>query len=182
MPLKNEYGGEVLVERLVAPHEVKFGESFLVRVVAWSAKDTTGRLSLYRDGEFVGAQPVKLSAGKNVFAYQQSIDQGGFHIFQARLEAPDDVIEENNRGVGAVAVRGRPRVLYVEKDRDQGANLLNALRAQNLDVEIVGSDALPRSMQALTEYDSIILSNISALRVTKPQMNFAATSGTRGAV
>jgi len=169
-PLKNKYAGEVLVERLVVPQEVKFGESFMVRVVAWSAKDATGRISLYRDGEFVGAQPVKLSAGKNVFAYQQSIDQGGFHIFQARLGAPDDVIEENNRGVGLVAVRGRPRVLYVEKDRDQGANLLNALRAQNLQVEMVGFEGLPSSMEGLTQYDSIILSNISALRVSKPQM------------
>ena len=175
VPLKNDYAGEVLVERLVVPQEVKFGESFLVRVVAWSAKETSGRLSLYRDGEFVGAQPVALTAGKNVFAYQQSIDQGGFHIFQARLESPDDVIEENNRGVGLVAVRGRPRVLYVEKDRDQGANLLNALRTQNLQVEMVGPESLPSTMEGLTQYDSVILSNISALRVTKPQMELLRT-------
>ncbi len=170
MPLKNDLAGEVLVERLVVPQEVKFGESFLVRVVAWSAREATGRISLYRDGAFVGAQPVKLTPGKNVFAYQQSIDQGGFHIFQARLEAPDDVVEENNRGVGLVAVRGRPHVLYVEKDRDQGAHLLNALRTQNLQVEMVGPEALPTTMEGLTRYDSIILSNISALRVTKAQM------------
>ncbi len=170
VPLMNDHGGEVLVERLVVPQEVKFGESFLVRIVAWSAKENSGRISLYRDGEFVGAQPVKLTPGKNVFAYQQSIDQGGFHIFQARLEAPDDVVEENNRGVGLVAVRGRPRVLYVEKDRDQGAHLLNALRAQNLQAEMVGVEALPTTMDGLTRYDSIILSNISALRLAKPQM------------
>ncbi len=170
VPLKNEYAGEVLVERLVVPQEVKFGESFVVRVVAWSARETTGRISLYRDGEFVGAQPVKLTPGKNVFAYQQSIDQGGFHIFQARLEAADDVIEENNRGIGLVAVRGRPRVLYVEKDRDQGAHLLNALRTQNLQVEMVGPEALPSSMEGLTRYDSVILSNISSLRISRGQM------------
>jgi len=170
VPLKNEYGGEVLVERLVVPSEVKFGESFLVRVVAWSAKETGGRLSLYRDGEFVGAQPVKLTAGKNVFSYQQSINQGGFHMFQARLEAPDDVIEENNRGIGLVAVRGRPRVLYVEKDRDQGTNLLKALRTQSLQVEMVGPEGLPKTADGLNKYDSIILSNVSALRVSKRQM------------
>lgn len=175
VPLKNDYAGEVLVERLVVPQEVKFGESFLVRVVAWSAQGTTGRLSLYRDGEFVGAQPVRLTAGKNVFAYQQSIDQGGFHVFQARLEAPDDVVEENNRGVGLVAVRGRPRVLYVEKDRDQGAHLLKALRAQNLQVEMVGAGGLPATMEGLTRYDSIILSNVSALRVPKPQLELLRT-------
>jgi Mg-chelatase subunit ChlD len=170
VPLKNDYGGEVLVERLVVPPEVKFGESFLVRVVAWSAKETSGRLSLYRDGDFVGAQAVKLTAGKNVFSYQQAIDKGGFHMFQARLEAPDDGIEENNRGIGLVAVRGRPRVLYVEKDRDQGINLLNALRSQSLEVEMVGPEALPKSMDGLNKYDSVILSNISALRVSKRQM------------
>ena len=170
VPLKHDYGGEVLVERLVIPAEVKFGESFLVRVVAWSAKETSGRLSLYRDGAYVGVQGVKLVPGKNVFAYQQAIDQGGFHVFQARLEAPDDVVEENNRGIGVVAVRGRPRVLYVEKDRDQGANLLNALKSQNLQVEMVGPEALPTGMDGLNKYDSVILSNVSALRISKPQM------------
>lgn len=170
VPLRSEHPTEALVERLVVPQEVKFGESFLVRIVAWSAKAASGRLSLYRDGEFVGAQPVKLSPGKNVFSYQQSIDQGGFHIFQARLETPDDPLQENKRGVGVVAVRGRPKVLYVEKDRDQGANLLRALRTQNLQAEMVGVEALPTSMEGLTQYDSIILSNISALRLTKAQM------------
>ncbi|HYL81409.1 MAG TPA: VWA domain-containing protein, partial [Candidatus Acidoferrum sp.] len=170
VPLRSDHPTEALVERLVLPQEVKFGESFLVRIVAWSAKAASGRLSLYRDGEFVGAQPVKLTPGKNVFSYQQSIDQGGFHIFQARLETPDDPLQENKRGVGVVAVRGRPRVLYVEKDRDQGANLLRALRTQNLQVEMVGVEALPASMEGLTQYDSIILSNISALRLTKAQM------------
>ena len=169
-PLRNEYGGEVLVERLVVPQEVKFGESFLVRIVAWSARETAGRISLYRDGEFVGAQPVRLTPGKNVFAYQQSIDQEGFHLFQVRLESSEDVIEENNRGVGVVAVRGRPRVLYVEKDRDQGAHLLNALRTQNLQVEMVGPEGLPTTMAGLTKYDSVILSNVSSLRMTKTQL------------
>jgi Ca-activated chloride channel homolog len=175
VPQRNEYGGEVLIERLVVPQEVKFGESFLVRVVAWSARETGGRLSLYRDGEFVGAQPVKLAAGKNVFAYQQAVDRGGFHVFQARLEAPDDVIAENNRGIGLVAVRGKPRVLYVEKDRDQGANLLNALRTQNLQVEMVGPEALPTTLEGFNKYDSVILSNISALRITKRQMELVRT-------
>jgi uncharacterized membrane protein len=171
VPLRDDHAGEVLIERLVVPQEVKFGESFLVRVVAWSAGNTAGRISLYRDGEFVGAQPVKLAAGKNVFSYQQSVDQGGFHIYQARLETPSDLGQENNRGAGVVAVRGKPRVLYVEKDRDRGTNLLSALRAQNMQVEMVGAEALPTAMEGLTQYDSIILSNISALRMTKAQMD-----------
>ncbi|HXZ43539.1 MAG TPA: VWA domain-containing protein [archaeon] len=170
VPLKSDREAEPLVETLVLPQEVKFGESFLVRIVAWSPRETSGRISLYRDGGFVGAEPVKLKPGKNVFAYQQSIDQGGFHVFQARLETPDDLVQENKRGVGVVAVRGRPRVLYVEKDKDQGANLLRALRTQNLQVEMVGPQALPTTMGELTQYDSVILSNVSALSMKKGQM------------
>ena len=171
VPLQSDREAEPLVESLVVPQEVKFGESFLVRIVAWSPRETTGKISLYRDGQFVGVEPVELTPGKNVFAYQQSVDQGGFHVFQARLETPDELVQENKRGVGVVAVRGRPRVLYVEKDRDQGANLLRALRAQNLQVEMVGPQTLPTTMEVLTQYDSIILSNISALNMTKGQMD-----------
>ena len=36
------------------------------RVAAWCARDNDGRVSLYRDGEFVGAQPIRLKQGKNV--------------------------------------------------------------------------------------------------------------------
>ena len=35
---------------------------------------------------------------------------------------------------------------------------------------MVGAEALPTTMEGLTQYDSIILSNISALRMTKAQM------------
>jgi Ca-activated chloride channel homolog len=170
VPLKDDHKGEVLVERVIAPAEVKFGESFLLRVAAWSAQASSGRLSLYRDGQFVGSQPIKLAAGKNVFTYQQSLEQGGFHLYQARIEAPEDVIEENNRGLAAVAVRGKPKVLYVERDRDQGASLLNALRAQNLDVDIAAPEAIPGSLDGLNKYDSVILSNVSAAKVGKTKM------------
>ena len=170
VPLKEERKGEVLVEQVIVPPEVKFGESFLLRVAAWSASETKGRLSLYRDGQFVGSQPIKLTAGKNVFSYQQSLEQGGFHVYQARIESPDDAIEENNRGIAAVAVRGKPKVLYVERDRDQGANLLNALRAQNLDVDIVAPDGVPASLEGLGKYDAVIVSNVSATRLGKRRM------------
>ena len=32
-------------------------------MVAWSLKDTQGRLSLFRNGEFLGSQGVRLNAG-----------------------------------------------------------------------------------------------------------------------
>ncbi len=170
LPVGGADQGEVLVEQMSVPQEVKQGEPFVVRITAWSTREAAGKLFLYRDGDFVGSRAVRLTQGKNIFSYQEALDAAGFHVYQARLEVPGDIIEENNRAVGVVAARGRPQVLYIEKDREQGRHLADALRAQNIRVEQAPLDGIPRGLARLSEYDALILSNVSALRLTKQQM------------
>src|SRR5262249_19312833 len=76
----------VVAGGLWLPHEVKFGEPFQTKVVVWSHKETEGRLSLFRNSEFLGSQVVRLSAGKNVFSYRQSLDTSGIHVYQAAID------------------------------------------------------------------------------------------------
>src|SRR5213083_3418394 len=140
---------EVVAESLLLPREVKFGEPFQAKVVAWSQAETQGRLSMFRNGEFLGSQVVKLNAGKNVFAYRQSLERSGIHIYQAALDVEGDIIEENNRAVGTVVVRGRPQVLLVEKDRSQAQALTAALRAQHIDVDLVEAERIPKDAAGL---------------------------------
>lgn len=170
VPLALPFAEEVVVEQLLLPSEVKFGESFHARVVVSSVRETTGRLALYRNGEFVGSQGIKLAPGKNVFTYRQALEQSGVHVYQVHLEGDADTIEENNRAVGMTVVRGRPRVLYVEKDRPQARHLVAALRAQHIDVDLVGPDGLPKDRGALEKYDGVVLSNVSSLKLTGAQM------------
>ena len=155
---------------MVLPQEVKFGEPFQARVVAWSHKDTQGRISLFRNGEFLGSQVVRLSAGKNVFSYRQSLDQSGIHVYQAAIEVDGDTIEDNNRAVGTVVVRGRPQVLLADKDKGHAASLAGALRSQNIEVTVVEPAGVPRDMAGLQKYDGVILSNVSSLKLTRDQM------------
>ncbi|MFQ5521202.1 MAG: VWA domain-containing protein, partial [Candidatus Methylomirabilia bacterium] len=170
VPLALTFPQEVVVESLLLPSEVKFGEPFYAKVVAWTQRDTEGRLSLYRNGEFVGSQAVRLTAGKNVFAYRQSLEQSGIHVFQAAIEVQGDTIAENNRALGTVVVRGRPKVLLAEKDRARAQALSAALRAQHIDVDVREAQAIPRDTPGLQEYDGVILSNISSLKLTQRQM------------
>ena len=109
VPAPLTFSQEVVVESMVLPQEVKFGEPFQAKVVAWSQAETQGRLSLYRNAEFLGSQVVRLLPGKNVFTYRQSLEQSGIHVYQAALDVDGDTIEENNRAVGTLVVRGRPR-------------------------------------------------------------------------
>lgn len=170
VPAPLTFEQEVIADSLVLPQEVKFGEPFQARVVAWSLKDTEGRLSLFRNGQFIGSQVVRLSAGKNVFSYRQSLDASGIHVYQASLEVDGDTIEENNRAVGTVVVRGRPQVLLAEKDRSHAQSLAAALRSQNIDVTVVEASQIPKDMAGLQKYDGIVLSNVSSLKLTRAQM------------
>jgi len=170
VPAPLTFSQEVVVESMLLPQEVKFGEPFHAKVVAWSQADTQGRLSLFRNGEFLGSQVVRLSAGKNVYTYRQALEQSGIHVYQAAIEVEGDTIEENNRAVGTVVVRGRPLVLMAEKDRTQGQALAAALRTQHVDVELVEPDRIPKDVAGLGKYDGVILSNVSSLKLTKKQM------------
>ena len=151
VPAPLTFKQEVVVESMLLPREVKFGEPFQAKVVAWSQAETQGRLSMFRNGEFLGSQVVKLNAGKNVFAYRQSLEQSGIHVYQAALDVEGDIIEENNRAVGTVVVRGRPQVLLVEKDKSQAQALTAALRAQHVDVELVEAERIPKDAAGSAE-------------------------------
>jgi Ca-activated chloride channel homolog len=170
VPAPLTFPQEVVVESMVLPQEVKFGEPFEAKVVAWSQAEAQGRLSLYRNAEFLGSQVVRLSPGKNIFTYRQSLEQRGIHVYQAAIEVDGDTIEENNRAVGTVVVRGRPQVLLAEKDPAQAQALAAALRSQHVDVTVVAADRIPKDMAGLQKYDGLILSNVSSLKMTKPQM------------
>lgn len=161
---------EVVAEELLLPREVKFGEPFNARVVAWSQRDTAARIALYRNGQFIGSQQVKLTAGKNIFSYRQSLDKEGVQVYQAAIESEGDTIIENNRAVGTVLVHGRPQVLLADKDRGHAASLAAALRAQQLEVTLVEPGGIPRDLAGLQKYDGIILSNVSAIQLDRQRM------------
>ncbi|MBI2555088.1 MAG: VWA domain-containing protein [Candidatus Rokubacteria bacterium] len=170
VPTPLTFTQEVVLESMLLPQEVKFGEPFDAKVVAWSQQDTQGRLSLFRNGEFLGSQVLRLSAGKNVFAYRQSLDQSGIHVYQAAIDVEGDTIEENNRAVATIVVRGRPQVLLAEKDRTHAQALSAALRAQHIDVTVIDPEGIPKDPAGLQKYDGLILSNVSSLKLTKKQM------------
>ncbi|HWP34074.1 MAG TPA: VWA domain-containing protein, partial [Thermodesulfobacteriota bacterium] len=170
VPLAAPGTDEVLVESVIVPPEVKVGESFDVRVVLRSRQAGRGRLSLVRNGQYLGSRLVTYDAGPTVLAFGQSLDAEGFHVYTAYLEAERDQIEENNAAVGVTAVHGRPTVLLVERDVEQAHHLQRALRRQGVEVEVVAPGRLPPLRGAGRRYDGLILSNVSALALSRGQM------------
>ncbi len=170
VPLRTRPAGEVLLEEVVVPQEVRRGEAFMAKIVAESTERKDGLLSLYRDGTFLGAERVRLHPGRTVFAYQEALDQEGFHLYEAHLEADGDQDLANNRAMGVVAVQGKLKVLAVEKDLSQGEPFVRALETQGIEVRMVPPEMVPSRLEALLPYDALILSNVAASKLTEAGM------------
>ncbi|MBV9864225.1 MAG: VWA domain-containing protein [Abitibacteriaceae bacterium] len=172
VPLTSPQRHEVLLEKLTLPSEAKIGEPLEVKVVARATQDTDSQIKLFRDGKYLGSRNVHLSRGKNVFVFPQSIEEAGAATFEAQIEAPRgmDTITENNRALGFVNVQGKPRVLLVSNDPQQGQFLLNALQREKVNVELRGAGGVPEQLRAMQPYDAIILSNVPAWDLSTKQM------------
>src|SRR5207237_1004447 len=83
----------------------------------------------------------------------------GIHVYQAAFEVEGDTIEDNNRAVGTIVVRGRPQVLLADKDKSHAQSLAGALRSQNIEVTVVEPPQVPKDVAGLQKYDGGILSN-----------------------
>src|SRR5687767_12532247 len=154
---------EALIDKLALPARVKIGEPFAVKVVTNALNPQSGKLTVRRDGIPVGSREVDMGPGRRVHEFQAQIDKAGFYRFEASLETDSqlDTRVENNKGLGFVAVRGKPNILYVAPDSHLVSFLKNALKSQNIEVNYVPPAAMPTTAAALQQFDSVILSDVN---------------------
>ena len=94
----------------------------------------------------------------------------GFHVYSAELDVQNDPAETNNQAISSIVIGSKPHVLYIEKDTNQGRHLHSALDAYDIQVDRVGADSINAVLSNLSQYDALILSNISAVNLSKSQM------------
>ena len=154
---------EALVESVVVPTTARKSAPFPLRVIVSSTVAQNAKLTLTQDGHPIATQKVSLRAGKNAYDFQQTLDQTGFHRYDATLQPDVDSIQENNQAYGYVSVQGRPRVLYVaEPDNPGAASLRRTLAAQKIDLDVQAPGQAPTTVAALASYDSVLLSDVGA--------------------
>lgn len=162
IPLGMSRQGDVSVEKIAVPANVKKGQTFEVKIFAQSDQNRTARLRLFRNNEFLGEQPVELAAGKNLFTFPQTLPQTGFYSYEVQLDAPGDPVPQNNRAAGFVNVRGEPRLLIVSANPAADAPLAAALRAARLEVKLTDLSGFPATLAEMQSWDVIFLSNLAA--------------------
>jgi len=130
----------------------------------------TANLTLTRDGRTISTQRVNLHNGKNAFSFQEKVADPGFHRYDVQVDPAQDQVAENNHAYGFVSVQARPKVLYVAEPDEPVDAFKRAMAAQDIDVDITTPGTIPGSVSALENYDSVVLSNVSADEIGAPAM------------
>ena len=161
---------DILVERLSAPPWVRVQEPFQAEVHLRSSRATPANLTILRNGTPISRHDVNLSAGLNVFSIVEEAFDTGLYEYEAVVNSEADQVPENNRYQTFVQVRGGPKVLHAVGDPEWGKYVSESLRAQGLGVDEVPGNALPVTMHQLTEYDLVILNNVTGFDISLAKM------------
>ncbi len=164
-------GPDVIAEALTAPPTAEAFQPFELRLQVRAPQDAPGRVLLYRNDQLLGELPVQLTSGLGVITIPQTLDQPGLYRFRAVVEAQPDGEPRNNEARATVEVSGTPRVLHLEGYADAAPHLRDALINGGYAVTTGGPGDLPDTLQGLVPYDLIILSDIPATEMTRPQMS-----------
>ncbi len=161
---------EVLVERLQTPTTARIGEEIEAEVTVRSTVAQPATVRLFGDGALIGTQAVDLEPGLNRVLFTVRATEAGFHTFRALVEAGRDTFGQNNRADSDTIVKGDPRILVVAGDEEVASNLVAALEAERQDVTAVVPEAVPENLTGLAAYDSIVLVDAPATRLSTAQM------------
>lgn len=172
VPFSYDRTNEVLVEGVHIPQTLDVGESYDVKIVIKSLKETGATVRVFQNGEIIATERVQLAAGKTPLKVTRKAGGAGLNTFEAIVEpdAGNDTLPENNRGYGFAFVSGASTVLYLGDDEESARFLEEVLREEKIGIDIRGSDAIPRELAEFGMYDAIVIANVPAARFASEQM------------
>jgi len=161
-PLRAPQGEvEVLLDALQAPAEVRVGQRFELTAIVESTAQVGATLRVFADGRLVRSQELALQAGSNRYVVPLEAEEVGFRRFRAELVPDADTRLQNNAASAFTVVAGPPRILLVEGAPGEATQLAAALRAAQIDAQVVPPAQLPTGLPELAAYDGVVLANVA---------------------
>ncbi|MGH2520313.1 MAG: VWA domain-containing protein, partial [Chloroflexota bacterium] len=170
VPIAKNQDPEVYIKQVVAPDSLREGETFALTVTVVSNVATSAELRLLTDGQVSSQEAVQIHLGTNSFVFNHQPLPGGPHVFQAIVQPGEDTVSRNNQASAFTNVAGKPKVLIIDGDPGDSTALAAALRSQGMQVDLSTPSGLPADLPTLRAYDTVVLSNVSADRLTAAQL------------
>lgn len=176
VPVRLDSGTEVLVEKIDVPGFVRQGQTVEARVVinryqesGAEPREIDGRLRVIRrvgnQMETLVDSPYTLDRDINVIPIPHRIEETAGYTYEAEFttqERDSDTIAQNNRATAFTYARGRGRVMLIEDANNPGNYdpLVEALRRNDIDVDVRNTTNMFTSLVELQTYDSVILAGV----------------------
>lgn len=188
VPIRYERRGEVLLERVTVPGNLRKGYPFDLRVVLSNLADEAGgeaggavrgtlviRRRTGQHDRLVSEEKIDLPPGKRVYSIRQEVDQVGFYTYEAKFlpdRPDDDGMKQNNVAEAFTQVRGKGQVLFLEDNENPGqyARMIEALGRQNVEVQVRSGDQAFNRLDELQQFDTVVLANVPRERLTDAQI------------
>ncbi len=168
--LERDEKAEVIAERLNAPGEVRIREPVELELKVNATDNRKVTMKLYRNQFLLKTEEVELEKGRNTVRIPKQELEEGFHEFQVVLVSEGDPRPENNVARAVVVVSGRPKVLLVEGAERDARYLEQALRDEEIQVEVRPPIGFPEELNDLLAYDVLIMSDVSATDLHSSQL------------
>ncbi len=159
----------------LTPNRSRLTEGATLKLTAQleSTIEAAGTLKLYENGVQVEQRSVSLKPGKpQSETFTRTPGVRNIYKYRAVLEdIAGDSLPANNSALTLVDVRGRLRLLYIESDPTEGQYLMQAMEKEGVQLELRQPGGIPGTLEALSGYDGIILSDVPAHQLGEPTMN-----------
>jgi Mg-chelatase subunit ChlD len=181
VPFVNQTGAEVSVTDVNVPTYLRQNEQFDLNLSVEASAPTRAVVRVLAEGQILYEQTHELRRGTQTLSLPLTAGQPGFVKYQVQITPEQDSFYQNNRLDAYSQVEGPPRILVVapepgeslpggETRPDETSALLAALRAANLQVELVRPAHLPSDLPTLAQYDSVVLVDVPARALGNNQM------------
>lgn len=157
---EDQIGAEVYLSKIEVPEKIRMGDTFTVRVEVESTVKTGAVLQLYGDNELKKQEKVWLQSGTNSFVFQDTRKKKGFANYRAVIQPDQDTVQINNEYVAYTEAEDGDRVLLIEGERKESREFQKVLKAANIAFDVVSPRQVPKTLNEMVKYASMILENV----------------------
>lgn len=140
------------------------GEVFSMSVTVRASYAGEGNITLYDNGENVLSSDLKFAAGTSTVSFSYSFAQNGMHVLNFQATLAGDHLTENNEFTSYVYLDTFNRLLVLESNDGESANLVSILTDNGFNVEVKNVNeaaGLPATVSDLCAYDQVIMMNVA---------------------
>lgn len=170
VPVKPRTGPDVAVDSLNVPPVLYEGESAAATVTLRSTLKGKANVRLYAGRTLAAEVTIDLQEGVNQASFRLKAPTAGLYTYRAVVEAEGDSTPENNTAAAVTRVGGRPTILVVEREAEDGDSLAAVLESSGILVDRVKPSQVPATAVEMRSYAAMVLANVPAYDFSNTQM------------